>query len=438
VNEARLREVLGAPELRWIVAKARRRLEQGAPARGVVRKGAPSAAERHAFERLFGKVTRGASLAAPLDELSRVLREAEVCDDLEQAIVALTGPIRDERAEARAAWEAVFAEAAAQHDGRPEVAMWLADLKATGLVRRLCGGDPAAARPLLREALDAARRLPADGVPIATLAASVTGDSHTLDAGEPLGTLVVRLAAALGGVARWERPAERREAWDSVGVLPDTLSAPVLVLDLPADPANLTGRALAMHAEAGEPCRLSVRQLLRSPPRFDLAGREVFVCENPAIVAAAADRLGARSAPLVCVEGQPRTAARLLLAALQAAGAALRYHGDFDWGGLRIGNVIARRHGATPWRYGTADYVRARKGAPLCGAPVEASWDADLAAAMREHGRAAHEEGVVDPLLEDLARGEGTGTSGPVDARGGREAPSSSVAAAASESKLIL
>jgi uncharacterized protein (TIGR02679 family) len=345
-------------------------------------------------------VTRGAALAASLDELGRVLRGAEICEDLEQAIVALTGPIRDERAEARAAWEAVFAEAATQQDGRPEVAAWLSELQATGLVRRLCGGDPAAARALLRQAADAARRLPADGIPIAELAVSVAGDSHALDAGAPLGTLVVRLAATLGGVARWERPAERREAWDSVGVLPDALSAPVLVLDLPAEPAGLTGRALAMHAEAGEPYRLSARQLLRAPPRFDLAGRDVFV-----IVAAAADRLGARAAPLVCVEGQPRTAARLLLDLLRAAGAALRYHGDFDWGGLRIGNVIARRHGAAPWRYGAADYLSARKGAPLCGAPVEASWDGELAAALREDGRAAHEEGVVDQLLEDLAEG---------------------------------
>lgn len=405
MNAARLRAVLGAPELRWIIVRARRRLEQGEPCRGVVvRKSDPSEAERAALDRFFGKVTRGATLAAPLDELIHRLREAEICDDLEQVVVELTGPIRDLRAELRVAWEAVFTEAAALQDGRPEIAAWLEELRATGLLRRLCGGDPAVARPLLREALDAARRLPADGIPIAELAASVAGDSHALDAGAPLGTLVIRLAASLGGVTRWERPAERREAWDSVGVLPDALSAPVLVLNLPAHPDGLTGRVLAMHAEAGEPCRLSARQLRRAPPRLDVAGRDVFVCENPAIVAAAADRLGPRSAPLVCVEGQPRAAARLLLEQLAAAGAALRYHGDFDWGGLRIGNVISRRHGATPWRYGTADYLGARKGAPLCGAPVEASWDNSLATAMSEDNRAAHEEAVVDPLLEDLAR----------------------------------
>ena len=34
--------------------------------------------------------------------------------------------------------------------------------------------------------------------------------------------------------------------------------------------------------------------------------RTVFVCENPSVVAAAADRLGRRCRPLLCTEGSPR------------------------------------------------------------------------------------------------------------------------------------
>lgn len=237
----------------------------------------------------------------------------------------------------------------------------------------------------------------------------MTGDSHALDAGAPLGALVVRFAAAVSGVAGWERAAERREAWDGAGVLLDELSAPVLVLNLGAAPDSLAGRVLSLHAAAGEPCRLSVRQLRRAPPRFEMSGREVFVCENPAVLAAAADRLGPRGAPLVCVEGQVRTAGRLLLERLRGAGATLRYHGDFDWGGLRIGNVVIGRHGALPWRYGAADYRAAPKGAELAGAPVAAVWDDELSAAMREERRAVHEEGVVEALLEDLRRGDEVG-----------------------------
>jgi uncharacterized protein (TIGR02679 family) len=63
----------------------------------------------------------------------------------------------------------------------------------------------------------------------------------------------------------------------------------------------------------------------------------VRICENPVVVAAAADELGARCQPLVCVGGQPSAAGWRLLELLAAGGAEFGHHGDFDWGGVRIG-----------------------------------------------------------------------------------------------------
>ena len=129
----------------------------------------------------------------------------------------------------------------------------------------------------------------------------------------------------------------------------------------------------------------------------------MYVGENPTVVAAAANRLGAAGAPLVCIEGQPKTAARVLLGRLVAGGIRLVYHGDFDWAGIHIGNLMTRRHGAVPWRFSTADYRAARGGRLLEGQPVAAAWDAHLAAAMVEMGRAVHEEEVLEVLMRDLA-----------------------------------
>ena len=75
---------------------------------------------------------------------------------------------------------------------------------------------------------------------------------------------------------------------------------------------------------SGEPVHLSLRRLLRRPPPWDVAGREVFVCENPNIVAIAADRLGTTCAPLACTDGMPFAAQQTLLAQLAASGARLR------------------------------------------------------------------------------------------------------------------
>lgn len=166
-------------------------------------------------------------------------------------------------------------------------------------------------------------------------------------------------------------------------------------------------RLLGRRPSRGQSLTLSLGTLEDVLRHGELAGDlRVHVCENPAVVAAAAHRLGSRCAPLVCLEGQPTTAARVLLERLRAAGCPLVYHGDFDWSGVRIANLVMARHAARPWRFRAADYlavVRRRLDArPLEGRAVEAAWDADLAPAMARAGVAVFEEQVIEDLLADL------------------------------------
>ena len=87
----------------------------------------------------------------------------------------------------------------------------------------------------------------------------------------------------------------------------------------------------------------------------------VWICENPVVIAAAADELGSRCPPLVCVGGQPSAAGWRLLDLLAADGSEFRYHGDFDWGGVRIASAVRDRTGQGrsrwhPWRYNRVAY----------------------------------------------------------------------------------
>jgi len=405
---ARLRQLLGGPELAWLVERARRHLLNGSAA-GSVTLHEPRPAQRDAFDRLFGRrPSRGTSLTVRLADLETLLRHAEICDSLSEAVEALTGPMVDVRARRRSVderWAELFAMEEAGGGSRPAVKAWLDELRTSGIVKRLSRNDPSVGRTLLHYAREIERRLPARGMPLAELAATVMGDSHALDLSAPLGTIAVRLAAALGGVETWDGPEARRDAWASVGVLCDELSAPVLTLNVRGDGTTVTDSALRLHAEAGESYRLTTRQLLRDPPAFgpSIAGRTIYVCENPTVVASAANRLGAGSQAVVCLEGQPRTAAHLLLSRLVTAGGRLVYHGDFDWAGIYIGNLVMRRYRAAAWRFSSEDYRAARGGRELHGTPVAAIWDPSLEAAMIETGRAVHEEQVVDMLLADLA-----------------------------------
>lgn len=409
-----LKLLLDTPELAWLVRKLRETLESGRPLPTRVGLANPSAAQRAAADALLGRMpSDGKRLIIPLDALEAALARAKLCESLAEAVELLCGPIQNKRIireNRRRTWEAVFDNVAgsvgSELNQQPAFCRWLHDLQAFGFLKRLTRGDELKGAGLLKQAMAAIVRLPEQGVLLAELAADVAGDAHALDRDQPLGRLLMRYAAIWakqevpGSVDAWRR------LWSRVGVECDPLSAPVLVLNIRAESSTLTGRVSALFAQDGEPWRISSRQLLRNPPVFSrsITGDTVYLCENPNVVAAAADRIGASCKPLVCLEGQPKTAGMLLLRRLSLAGIRLCYHGDFDWPGIGIANLIMRHHPATPWRMAVADYRAAAMvgGTRLDGSPIHADWDPDLAPAMAKLGRAIHEEQVITDLLNDL------------------------------------
>ncbi|MBL7515799.1 TIGR02679 family protein, partial [Frankia nepalensis] len=280
----------------------------------------------------------------------------------------------------------------------------------TGLLRRLAG-DPAAAGALAGPLVAVLDGLPSPGVALGRLATTLAGDAHALDDGRPLATLALAGARVLAGSgpAGGGSAAERRATWAAVGVHLDELSSTVLCLGLPGGPGSAAGRLLAVAHEAGEPCVLTLRQVTgRGGERADpgVGAGPVFVCENPAVLATAADELGRAAPPLVCVNGQPSAAVLGLLDALAAGGARLAYHGDFDWRGLRIANGLRDRVPWEPWRFDAAAYEEALDavgGGPLSGHPVDASWDPALRPALERRAVRLAEELVLPALLADLA-----------------------------------
>lgn len=450
-----LRRALGTPDLAWLLARMRTRLESTGELSGTVTKPQASAGERAAVARLLNRPVRaGQSASVSLDSLDDVLRRSGAWPDgLAAAVVALTGTVVDpvERAGERDAWQA--AANTLRRLGRPELSGWADRVVRTGALRR-AAPTASAAQSLAVQLATVAGALPTSGESLGGFAARTLNDAHALDAHTALGTLAVGLASALGtsidrsigasvpaaatdstampgtpastatdalrGPARSPSPTDasaesarwRREAWQSVGVVLDELSSSVLALGLPGGAESPTARALAALGKAGQPVVLTLRQLLADD--LGVVPSIVYVCENPAVVTAAADALGPRSAPLVCLNGQPGAAAIALLEALAVGGAEVRYHGDFDWSGIGVARALAERVAWTPWRYAAADYTAAC--AELAGlgplpvmpgmsaASVETSWDFDLAEAMSSVGLAVDEELVLPGLLEDLAR----------------------------------
>lgn len=424
--DLRLQRLLGGEPLAPLRKRLRERFRRAPLDQAIthIRINALSAAEHAVLASLLGRPQRYAtSLMIDVERIDATLQRAGVAASLKDALERLDGPIlhlAKARLQQQASWSSVVE--GCEHPGLRDL---LRRPEGAGLLKRLARQDATAAANLCRRAGEVLRHLPATGVTRSQLAATTLGDSHALDSGRPTATLVLyvlRQAAPPAPEQDEHRrrqvdaeidhhtptAAERvRQTWARAGILVNELARPVLFLNLPLFP-NLPGRVDGEYGRPGEPAYASLRSLLRSPPRLDVAGREVYVCENPNLLAIAADILGAGCAPLVCTDGMPAAAQRCLLSELVQSGARLNYHGDFDWPGLGIGNRMMREYGALPWRFGADDYLAAAHTAPspthpLVGKPVEASWDKALTLTMKAHDVTIAEEAVAAVLLDDLA-----------------------------------
>lgn len=86
----------------------------------------------------------------------------------------------------------------------------------------------------------------------------------------------------------------------------------------------------------------------------------MYVCENPRVREAAIDA-GSRRA-LVCSQGEPAVVVAALLRSLADSGSELHYHGDFDWPGITIANLMVGNYRCQPWQYGSDHYLAALAG----------------------------------------------------------------------------
>lgn len=247
------------------------------------------------------------------------------------------------------------------------------------------------------------------------LAAQLFGDAHALDDGRRLGMVVQRaIECVVGRDGSVAGPGgSSRELWEQVGVLADRVSSTAMTLGVRVRLGSRPGERLAAYERTGAVAHLTWRDLddgLAVEP-----GQTILVCENPRVVEAAADAGGADSRSerggrahcggwasevgLVCAGGRPALVVVALLDRLREAGARLLYHGDFDWPGLAIANLLVRRCGVRPWRMTAEDYFAVPAQLPLTGRRVEALWDPELAPAMARRGLAVHEEALLPGLI---------------------------------------
>lgn len=242
----------------------------------------------------------------------------------------------------------------------------------------------------------AQQRVSSASTELAIIARRAVGDAHALDVSRPLGRLSVSVirAAFLPDEAVSDGESSPRDVWAAAGVVLSNLASTVLCLGVPGlspdsgivSHPSQTGTASSLEAmrAARMPVLLTLDQVRSGGVQALPHGSVIHICENPTVVEVVADRWaritavagtsGAGGPVLVCTSGQPSTAVVELLRRLTGEGAECRYHGDFDWAGLRIARSLSAHVKWTPWRFEATDYRAAlRDGKPslrLAGSPA--------------------------------------------------------------------
>ena len=403
MSEQRVRLLLGGAALTPLIDRIERRIRHGRALTGAVVLAGLGPAQQAAIAALLGRpVGTGTATSVRLEDVDRVVRDSGTAPGLADAVTMLRGPIAvvpEEAAREKAMWDAVLAPLDAFIVRRPEFARLPALLRRTGAVKT-GHRTPDEAGRLVADLMTVLDAVPTSGDTLPAFSARVLHSAHALDVGS-LRALVEVALGELTGQDEGEEDADRGERyvarWAAAGIAFDSLASSVLVHNLPFDRELPLGAALDALTATGQPALVTLRMLLAGARPV---ATEVFVCENPAVLIAAADRYSDTSAPLVCVRGQPSFAARRLLRRLADSGTVLRYHGDFDWGGIRIANGLVDRYGVLPWRFATDDLLGADlPGDDLAGQRVDAVWDPRLADVVAARGTRLEEEQVLASLL---------------------------------------
>lgn len=244
---------------------------------------------------------------------------------------------------------------------------------------------------------------------LAVFAAQAAGNPHFFDDNTLAGNL---LTAFLRDYFRFGYEDDLSEAENrskvlfKAGLIKDTLSNDVIAYGIRGrcvDGSLHQGMEGFLHQK--EPVKLSLLTLANLEETFtNSVDRRVYIVENPAVFSILISRFPEKS--FICSYGQIRRAVFMLLD-LFDKNTVFSYAGDFDPEGLLIAERLKKRYGERLifWKYETDIYLKYMSEEKLTKQRIkklDGVRDAALlkiAELMREEGRAAYQESMLEEYL---------------------------------------
>ena len=244
---------------------------------------------------------------------------------------------------------------------------------------------------------------------LAVFAAQTAGNPHFFDDNTLAGNL---LTAFLRDYFRFGYEDDLSEAENrsnvlfKAGLIKDTLSNDVIVFGIRGrcvDGSLHQGMEGFLHQK--EPVKLSLLTLANLEETFtNSVDRRIYIVENPAVFSILISRFPEQA--FICSYGQIRRAVFMLLD-LFDQNTVFSYAGDFDPEGLLIAERLKKRYGdrLTFWKYEPDIYLKYMSEEKLTNQRIkklDGVRDANLlkiAELMREEGRAAYQESMLEEYL---------------------------------------
>lgn len=203
---------------------------------------------------------------------------------------------------------------------------------------------------------------------LAVFAAGMTGNPHAFDDGAKDGKFLQILVAREIGHLGLEIPGssvfpamQRQRLYYSVGILRDDISNYVMLSGIRAWKENGEIHAgMEGFRKDGDPVHVPL-SVIAGWSRVDCPEKEIYIVENPSVFAMLCGKWKGRKA-CMCMNGQPRLSAVLMLDLLEKAEVKVYYAGDFDPEGLLIGQKVKQYYGGETvyWHMSVQEYEESR------------------------------------------------------------------------------
>lgn len=248
-----------------------------------------------------------------------------------------------------------------------------------------------------------------EDIPLAVLAAEVSGNPHYLDRGCTIGNLFMQGLCFLLDKEYPQTSLEWKERLLCAHILPDDISSMVTVLGVHLQIADGWHPAVEAFCNMREPVILTALNLKNAiGARTD--GKRAYVVENEMVFTFLADKLRNSNIALLCTSGQLRNSASELIQLLVENDTEIYYSGDMDPEGMGIADRLWQRYPKKihVWRMSPEDYINAISTVPIDSRSLAMLNKLknpklqDTANHIWKEKRAAYQENILEDLWKDI------------------------------------